>query len=263
MKLCISNIAWETSDDAAIFSILRKCGIEFLDIAPTKIWTDLTRVTKEEILTYRKYLEKNKLTAYAFQSILYNKPQFQLFGSQSEQESLLAYLDKVFAIAFLLGVKIIVFGSPKNRIVSSENVDVTIFKTIAEHARNYNLLFCIEPNPQEYGCNFITNTNEGIALVKTVNHPNFRLHLDSAIMHMNNEPMSILSSALPYLSHFHISEPQLSSVPGLVNHLDLAVKLKKLNYENVVSIEMKSSGVGSVQKVRDALQFVCKTYGHT
>ncbi len=263
MKLCISNIAWETSDDADVFSILRKFRVSLLEIAPTKIWTDLISVTKEEILTYRKYLEKNGLTAYAFQSILFSKPQLQLFDSPGEQKSLLMYLDKVFFIAFHLGVKIIVFGSPKNRRVLNGNIDTAIFRKIADKAKKYNLIFCIEPNPIDYSCNFITNTNEGIELVKNINHPNFRLHLDSAIMHMNNEPLSNLEQAIPYLAHFHISEPQLSSIPGVVNHSVFARKLRELNYRDVVSIEMRSCGVETVQKIKRALEFMNKTYGDT
>lgn len=263
MRLCISNIAWELTDDAAIFSLLKKYEINLLEIAPTKIWKDLTAVTKDEVLTYKKYLEKNGLSAYAFQSILFGKPQFQLFGSPSEREAVLTYCDKVFQIAFYLGVKIIVFGSPKNRIISNSGADVSILKKIAVSAQKYNLLFCIEPNHPDYGCSFITNTNEGIELVKTINHPNFRLHLDSAIMHMNNESLSNLSNAFPYLAHFHISEPWLSPVPGVVNHMEFALKLTGLKYSNVASVEMKASGATSIQKVEEALRFVRETYGNT
>ena len=38
MKLAISNIAWDRHDDLTIFEMLRKFGVQGVEIAPTKIW---------------------------------------------------------------------------------------------------------------------------------------------------------------------------------------------------------------------------------
>ena len=38
MQLCVSNIAWAADQDQAAGEILRKHGIEAVEIAPTKYW---------------------------------------------------------------------------------------------------------------------------------------------------------------------------------------------------------------------------------
>ncbi len=73
MKIALSNIAWEHSENDAIAKILQAYDIHGLEIAPTKIWKDPTRVTKNDISSYKKYWNKKNIEIIAMQSLLYSQ----------------------------------------------------------------------------------------------------------------------------------------------------------------------------------------------
>jgi pyruvate-formate lyase-activating enzyme len=66
-------------------------------------------------------------------------------------------------------------------------------------------------------------------------------------MAMNNENIEEnLKIALPYAEHFHISEPFLELITNdKTNHEEFAKTLKSLNYDKLVSIEMKNGVMDS------------------
>ncbi|MOA32344.1 Xylose isomerase-like TIM barrel [compost metagenome] len=142
-------------------------------------------------------------------------------------------------------------------------IAVPFFFELGSFAAQENTTLCIEANPKVYGCDFITNTEEAISLVQKVNHPGFQLHLDAGAMELNNEDVySTIEKAMPYLKHFHISEPYLNLVgTGQTKHKEMAGVLRTLGYKNWVSIEMKSGlSSSNIQSVEKALAFALKTY---
>ena len=49
MRLAISNIAWETFEDETIATMLKRFGINAIDIAPGKYFPEPANATDEEI----------------------------------------------------------------------------------------------------------------------------------------------------------------------------------------------------------------------
>lgn len=107
---------------------------------------------------------------------------------------------------------------------------------------------------------------EGIELVEKVNHPGFRLHLDAGAMTLNQEDIyQVIESSMPYLNHFHISDPFLDKIgSNNVDHPTMAKALRQLGYSGWVSIEMKNglSDNGNVQNVEAALKYATEIYGY-
>src|SRR5438552_1722928 len=99
--------------------------------------------------------------------------------------TMLEYLSKISWLGGQLGAGPLVFGSPKNRIRGDLTFDealkiaVPFFRSAAGNAQKNGTILCLEPNPPEYGCDFVTNTREALSVVEQVAHPGFRLHLDS------------------------------------------------------------------------------------
>jgi sugar phosphate isomerase/epimerase len=181
----------------------------------------------------------------------------------------LVYLKKIIDLAQKLDLKVLVFGSPKNRFIGDMDkneaykIAIEFFKELGEYAYSKDRYFCIEPNAKKYGCDFITNTDEAIELIKDVNSKGFRLHIDSAVMAMNSENIKeSLGKALPYAEHFHISEPFLELITSnKTNHEEFAKTLKSLNYDKWVSIEMKNNVLSSnVEAAKRSLDFVTEIY---
>ncbi len=271
MNIAISNIAWNKKEDGEIAKILQKYDISGIEIAPTKIWENPLEAKGKEIREYKKYWLNNGINIVAMQSLLYGHPELTIFDSKEIREKTRSYISRIIDLSFLLGSKIMVFGSPRNRLINGLNYNKALeiacefFYKIAEICKQYEIFFCIEPNPPQYGADFILNTNDAIKLVKAVNHPHFRLHLDTSTMAINKESYDdSIKNGLSLLKHFHISEPYLEPVrkEGKVDHQTIAGILKKLHYNNKwVSIEMRSlDNVSNKERVNKALELVTKIY---
>lgn len=269
MKIAISNIAWNVQEDEYILKLLKKYAISGVEIAPTKIWKNPTEESYETISKYRKYWEKNGISVSSTQSILFGHPELLIFGNKDKRNATLNYLEKMIRVSAELGAKVIVFGSPKNRNrfninkVKALDIASEFFFKIATTSKRYNVFFCIEPNPIEYGTNFVNNTDEAVELVKNINHPNFRLHLDSGTMTVNGENVEeAITYGFPYLRHFHISEKILAPIgKGKTDHKKIANILRALNYKHWVSIEMRGmENSSNVDVVDEALKFTSAIY---
>ena len=49
MKISISNIAWDVREDIQISTILNNLGIDSIDIAPSKYFSDINKTSEEEV----------------------------------------------------------------------------------------------------------------------------------------------------------------------------------------------------------------------
>lgn len=270
MKIAISNIAWDKTEEKDIFPILKIFGINTLEIALSKIWQDPTNVNANEANEYKNYCQKHGLQIVAVQSLLFGHPELTIFENTEKRKETIRYLSSILQIGSLLGITIAVFGSPKNRRVNNlplrqvQEISLEFFSAVAEIGKKYDIYFCIEPNPVQYGADFIVNSQQAIDLVKIINHPYFRLHLDSGTMYLNNERYkTVIEEGFPYLKHFHISEEDLQDITiGKINHTEIATALKNLGYDRWVSIEMRTNTKASnVTAVKRALQFVKTRYG--
>lgn len=269
MKIAISNLAWQPEEDRAIVPILHEFGVQGIELAPTKIWPVLTRVPDADIAAYRAFWHRQGITIVALQALLFGQPALEIFRDQKTRNETLAYLTSVMRLAAQLGAKILVFGSPRNRLRNGLNgqecleIATGFFHQIGIIAAQHEVYFCIEPNPTVYGCDFIRTAAEGAELVRAVNHPHFRLHLDAGGMTLSNELYTqSITESIEWLAHFHISEPQLAIIgEGDTNHGTVAQALRQAQYANWVSIEMLNKTYSSnLQAVQVALAWATKYY---
>lgn len=272
MKLAISNIAWRADEDAAALPMLRDLGVAGLEVAPTRLWPDLYAVTSDDLAAARQDVEAQGLRVVALQSLLFGRPDLQVFGDEATQDALLAHLDRVMAIGAALGAGPLVFGSPRNRTRGDTPMAVAMEQAVAlygkwgEAAAFHGVCLCIEPNAPAYGCDFITTVAEAIELVRLVDHPGFRLHVDAGVMTLNGEDYaSTLEAAFPYMAHYHVSEPNLVLVgEGGTDHARAADCLRSLGYDGWVSIEMRTSAPpdgDNLPGVRRSVERALAAYG--
>jgi sugar phosphate isomerase/epimerase len=246
IRLAISNLAWPVEADAAVAGVLKRCGGGGVELAPTKVWPKPLEVSETAAREYRGWWEQHGLRVVALQAILFGRPDLTLFESDEKRAETQAYLAGMCRLAGWLGAEVLVFGSPKNRLIGAMPPAVTgsvageFFRRVGEAAAKCGTAVCIEPNPVEYGCDFITCSAEGVRLVERVNHPGFGLHLDAGGMTLSNDPSELLTRQGRMLRHFHISEPHLQPIGrARVDHAGLAAALRAGGYERWVSIEMK------------------------
>ena len=266
MKLSISNLAWSPAEDGEVAAVLQSFDVQGVELAPTKLWPDLTQVQDADLAAYRAFWQRQGIRIVALQSLLFGQPELVIFQDQKTRTQTLAYLRHVMRIASRLGAQILVFGSPRNRLrydlntQQSHAIAVEFFRHVGDAAAQHDVYFCIEPNPVAYGCDFIRTATEGVALVRAVNHPHFRLHLDAGGITLSEEPYAeAIAASREWMAHFHISEPQLASIgEGHTDHATAARALRQIAYDQWVSIEMlNKTSLPNPQAVHKAL--VCAT----
>ncbi|MDD2891808.1 MAG: sugar phosphate isomerase/epimerase [Candidatus Gracilibacteria bacterium] len=261
MKLAISNIAWDKQDNEQVYQLMQKYGFTGLEIAPTKIFDNFLNANQQEKKDFLDNLDKYNIKPIAMQSLLFGKPELKLFDKEGNGQ-LFDYLVNLIDFGSDLGIKSLIFGSPKNRIyegiLKEEAMDIAtdFFRKIGDYANKKGVYICIEPNPEIYGGNFMCNTRETLDFVKGINNPGIKLHLDLGTIIANNEDLIIINEVKNNITHFHISEPYLEVIADRKEHRKV-VKLLQ-GYDGYCSIEMKGTSIENIEK---ALILVSNIYG--
>jgi sugar phosphate isomerase/epimerase len=270
VKTSISNIAWNPADDERVATWMREAGVQGVEIAPTKIWPKPLEATVDQLVGYRRWWEDRGIPIVAMQALLFGRADLAIFESQAKRDETLAYLERIMALAAALGAGPLVFGSPKNRKTGGrpaaevEAIAVEFFRRAGDAALRHHVTLCIEPNPVQYDCDWVTCARHGIEFVRKVAHPGFRLHLDAAGMKLAGDDFaSSLRDARDALCHFHVSEPNLGSVgKGGVDHAEHARALRELGYAGWASVEMRFDPAADLEaELRRVLCLLRDTYG--
>lgn len=265
MKLAVSNLAWHPAEEAEAARQLKAAGVKYIELAPTKQWPDLTQAPTAEVAAYRRFWEDQDFAVVALQAILFGQPDLKLFADDATRARTLDYLDATFQLAADLGAKVLVFGSPKNRLrgdlspADALDTATTFFAEAGRRAHAADVVLCIEPNAPQYGCDFVTTAREGHELVARVNSPGFGLHLDSGCMTMAGDAPADVAAYPP--RHFHISAPNLGPVaPAAADYPAFAQALRQIPYEHYVSIEMKPEAEGNLERTLAAVRLSQATF---
>ncbi len=213
MKLAVSNIAWPAELDAAAFELLRANGIEAIEVAPTRVWPHWQGITPGSVREFRGVVESSGLRVSSLQSILYQKPELNLFGSDADRQAMEDHLRRCADLAADLGAGPMVFGAPRNRDrgpldeARAFAIAAEFFARVSPYCAERGVCIGFEANPAEYKCNFATGSATAARLVRAVGHEGFRLHLDTACLHMAGENTAqAIREHGDIVRHFHASE---------------------------------------------------------
>lgn len=246
MRIAISSIAWDPSEDAAIAALLRRHGIDAVDLAPGKYFPDPAAATPREIRSVRQAWADRGIELTGMQALLFGTTGLNLFGSDDSRAAMLSHLAALCRIGGELGAKHLVFGSPKNRDrtgiddASALEIATGFFRALGDAAAAEGVDVCLEPNPPAYGSNFMTTCDETAAVVAAVGHPAVRMQLDTGAITMNGEDVElVLSRHARHVGHVHASEPHLVPLgDGGTNHAAARDALARHLPQALVCIEM-------------------------
>lgn len=266
MKLAVSNIAWPASCHHEAFALLAASGIAGVEVAPTTIWPEWKNITPASLRAFRQTVLDAGLEIAALQAILFQKPDLQLFGDETSRRALRNHLHVCAGIAAALGAQCVVFGAPKNRLRGSLsetdalNRAAELFAEIAPVFASNGTCLVFEPNPAVYGCDFATASHTAAHLVRTVNSAGFRLHLDTACLHLAGEdPAQAIPAHWGHLAHFHVSEAHLGPFDSpQLNHPAAAQSLQ--SYRHWISLEMRCTAT-PLESLHQAAAYLRRTYG--
>lgn len=260
MKFSISNIAWLKENDEHIYGLLKELGFNGIEIAPTRIFESGYNTSHSDLMLFRNQLKKFNLEISSMQSLLFGYVQ-GIFESSKQNEAIQEVMAEAFKFAETLGISNLVFGSPSLRNINNvaqEREAKLFFDACMRLASLTKRHFSIEPNPIIYKTNFITTTQSAFDYVSKFNHAYFGVNLDLGTILENNEDIDELLSptTIKYVNHVHISEPFLVPISNEHKqvHFKLLRKLKELNYQHYVSIEMKR--LDDVKEIERILRYI-------
>jgi len=246
MRLAVSNIAWDTTEDDAIAKLLRRFGVDAVDVAPSKYFPEPANATDEVIARVKQWWADCGIEITGMQALLFGKTGLNVFGPPEVQNAMLQHLTTLCRIGAGLGAKRLVFGSPKSRdrtgLSDQEAMDVaaTFFLRFANIAQDCGVVICLEPNPICYGANFMVTSAETAHVVRQIDHQAVRMQLDTGALTINGEePAAVLNDCASLVAHVHASEPDLLPLgDGGTDHARVAEALERRLPHHVVSIEM-------------------------
>jgi len=246
MRLAISNIAWDVAEDEFIAKLLRRYGIDAVDVAPGKYFPDPTKASDEDIKRVRAWWAERGIEITGMQALLFGTSGLNVFGSSDIQEAMLAHLAAVCRIGAGLGAVRVVFGSPKNRdrsgLTDQEAMAIAVpfFRRLGDIAAANGVFICLEPNPPCYGANFMTTSSDTAQVVKEVAHPAIRMQLDTGALTINGENAAgVLEMSANWIGHVHASEPDLLPLgDGGTDHAKVHAALAQYLPGHLVAIEM-------------------------
>lgn len=246
MRLAISNIAWDVSEDEAVAQLLSRFSIDAIDIAPGKYFPDPQQAREKDIESVKSWWADRGIEITGMQALLFGTTGLNLFGTQKSQQAMLEHLQAVCRIGANLGANRLVFGSPKNRDCSglskqqAQDQAATFCRRLGDIAQACGVLICLEPNPPLYGSNFMTNSVETARVVHAVDHHAIRMQFDTGALTINKEsPGTVLKESASLIAHVHASEPHLVPLgDGKTDHQLVRKALDQYLPESLVTVEM-------------------------
>lgn len=248
-SLSVSNIAWEPTLDREVARLLLDNGVQNIDVAPTKYISDVNSATDRELSEIRNFWAGFGISIVGFQSLLFGTSDLNLFGSRTDRDRTISHLRNVAKIARFLGAQRLVFGSPKNRNRDGlddqtvEQIYLDFFSQLGDIGRDHDLVFCLEPNPVVYGCNFMTTSIETAHVVEAVNDPNVLMQFDTGALEITGEnALCEAQDNEDLIGHIHLSSKNL--MPAHFNEIaavTLSKSLEALTEVNYVTIEQRDT----------------------
>nr|WP_321985541.1 TIM barrel protein [uncultured Lichenicoccus sp.] len=252
-RLGVSNLAWSAGPDrqALALALLARHGAAGVEVAPTRI-ADWDALTPRRLLAFRAACQAEGLVVSSLQAIFYGCPDAALLGDVPAFDAMREQVRRVAGIAAMLGAGVAVFGAPRHRLRGAMTQPAGMalasdrLGLLAELAAAGGMVLAIEPVPAAYGADFLTHAQEVIDLVRRLDHPGVRVHLDTACVALaGDDPASAILAAGPLLAHYHMAEPRLGgfAAPAL-DHAGAARALDAAGYAGWLVIEMLSDANG-------------------
>ena len=208
-------------------------------------------LTEEQFQLNLARIKKAKCKVYICN--IFFSGNIKIAGPVVDENRVLSYADTVFSRAKKAGVHFIVLGSggarriPDGYDVQKAQADfVLLCRKLAIVAEKYSIMIALE-SLEATETNFIISLKDAAAVVRAVNHPNFKLNAD--IFHMMREgesPQNIVDAA-DVLVYCEIAEKQKRSLPGVQgdDFKPYLRALRKAKYKGFIFIEGNTSNPGT------------------
>jgi sugar phosphate isomerase/epimerase len=248
MKFALCNEMFEARSMAEVCSIVHKLGYHGIEIAPFTLAPSAEDITAEQRKETRQIIEDSGLQTVGLHWLFAGPTGLHMTTTDNQIRGRTRdYLSCLLDLCSDLGGKVLVLGSPKQRsIVKGQTKKgawqraVELLSSVLNQAEQLGLTICLEPlSPVE--TDFINTVAEGMKMVRQINHPAFKIHLDVKAMCSERTPVpSIIRSVnVDDIGHFHVNDANLYG-PGMgdVDYAPIAEAIKDVGWDKWLSVEV-------------------------
>jgi len=248
MKFALCNEMFENRPMAEVAAVAGRLGYHGLEIAPFTLASSVTEISAAKRAEARKAIKDHGLETVGLHWLFAGpKGLHMTTPEQTTWRRTRDYLAALLDLCSDLGGKVLVLGSPKQRdIIEGQTKEgawrraVELLSSVLDQASKPGLTICFEPlSPAE--TNFINTVEEGMKMVREIDHPNFKIHLDVKAMSSEARPVpSIIRSVkVADIGHFHVNDPNLYG-PGMgkVDYAPITEAVRDVGYDKWLSVEV-------------------------
>lgn len=248
MKFALCNEMFEGRPMAEVCSTARKLGYHGIEIAPFTLATSADEITAGQRKETRSAIEDNGLETVGLHWLFAGPTGLHMTTTDNQIRGRTRdYLSCLLDLCSDLGGKVLVLGSPKQRsIVEGQTKEgawqraIELLSSVLDQAEQLGLTICLEPlSPVE--TDFINTVAEGMEMVRQINHPSLKIHLDVKAMCSEQAPVPdiIRSVQAGDIGHFHVNDANLYG-PGMgdVDYAPIAEAIKDVGWDKWLSVEV-------------------------
>jgi sugar phosphate isomerase/epimerase len=248
MKFALCNEMFESRPMAEVCSVARKLGYHGIEIAPFTLATSAENITAGQRKEVRSAIEDNGLQTVGLHWLFAGPTGLHMTTTDNQIRGRTRdYLSCLLDLCSDLGGKVLVLGSPKQRsIVEGQTKEgawqraVELLSSVLDQAEQLGLTICLEPlSPVE--TDFINTVAEGLKMVRQIDHPSLKIHLDVKAMCSEPTPVPevIRSVSADDIGHFHVNDANLYG-PGMgeVDYAPIAEAIKDVGWDKWLSVEV-------------------------
>jgi sugar phosphate isomerase/epimerase len=247
MKYAICNETFGGWDHARVCGRAAELGYTGLEVAPftlAPLITDLTAARRAEL---RRQAEAAGVQLLGLHWLLAKTEGFHLTSpDEAVRKRTGGYLAELARAAADLGGDILVLGSPVQRKIPAGATRRQATEYAADTLRHClpaldetGVRLCLEPlTPAE--TDFLNTAAEAVELIRTLGHPNVKLHLDVKAMSAEVVPTpDLIRANAEHTAHFHANDPNLRG-PGFgpTDFVPIFRALRDTGYAGWVSVEV-------------------------
>jgi sugar phosphate isomerase/epimerase len=249
------------------FALAAQCGYQGIEVAPFTIANDVREIPAARRAEIRRQAEKAHLEIVGLHWLLAKTEGFYLTTPDGEVRRRTArYFGELARFCAELGGKIMVLGSPRQRnlkpgVTRPEAIRYAtdVLRLAMPEVEAAGVTMAIEPLRRK-DTDFINTAADGLELVRQVDSPHFRLHLDCLAMSSESTPIAELVRAYrSWLVHFHANDAT-GQGPGFgpTDFVPIFQALAEIGYRGWVSVEVFDVSAGPERIARESMQYMRK-----
>jgi sugar phosphate isomerase/epimerase len=273
MKYAICNELFENWPWERVCAFCHELGYSGIEVAPFTIAPHVSLIDQATRAQMRKVAERMEVDILGLHWLLANiASDRQLYVTHPDEEIRANTADYFLQLTQLcadLGGRVMVIGSPKARNLlpgvtyeQALRYAKDVFTPSLDLAAENKITLAIEPlGPSE--TNFLNTAADGIELIGMVNHPNFRLHLDTKAMSTEQATVpQVIRKSERYIAHFHANDPNLLG-PGMgnMNFVPIIAALREVGYDGYLSVEVFDFKPGAEFIASESIRYLKKVCG--